>query len=73
MSVFTVTINDPSPAFDKKAAEVGFIIRVLQEVEKELGRGQGTVTSGTVISTGASGTANTSLGSWIYTAAATHA
>ena len=72
MSVFTVTINDPSPAFDKKVSEVGFIIRVLQEIEKELGRGQGTVTSGSVISTGAGGASNTSLGSWTYTPAATH-
>lgn len=62
----SITLN--SYTFDTKKAECGFYLRALDLVKSELGRGQGTVTSGTIIdrhpSTGAS---NTSLGSWTFT------
>jgi hypothetical protein len=69
MTVLTVTIVDQ--AFDKKSAEVAYLQRVLDTLKNELGRGQGNVTSGTILGTNAAGTPNTSLGSWTYTASAT--
>ena len=66
MTVLTITINDPSPAFQRKSSEVTWLVGVLQKIEQEIGRGRGTVTSGTIIGTSAGGTPNTSLGSWIY-------
>jgi hypothetical protein len=68
MTVLTVTITDQ--AFDKKSAEVVYLQRVLDTLKNELGRGQGNVTSGTILGTNAAGTPNTSLGSWTYTASA---
>jgi hypothetical protein len=68
MTVLTITIVDP--VFDKKSSEVAYLQKVLQTLENELGRGQGTVTSGTIIGTNAAGVPNTSLGSWTYTASA---
>lgn len=66
MTVLTITINDP--AFDKKSSEVAYLIGVLRTLETELGRGQGKVTSGTILGVSAAGVANTSLGSWTYAA-----
>jgi hypothetical protein len=68
MTVLTISINDP--VFDKKSAEVAYLQKALQTLENELGRGQGTITSGTIIGTNAAGVPNTSLGSWTYTASA---
>ena len=68
MTVLTITINDP--VFEKKSSEVAYLLKVLQILGSELGRGQGTVTSGTIIGTNAAGVANTSLGSWAYSASA---
>lgn len=59
----SVTANDPG----KKSSEVDFLIYALNEVIKELGRGRGTVTSGTILGINHAGVANTSLGSWSYT------
>jgi hypothetical protein len=64
MTVFTVTIVDQS--FDKKSSEIGYLLRVLDHLKNELGRGLGTATSGTIIGTNAAGVPNTSLGSWTY-------
>jgi hypothetical protein len=41
-------------------------LKVLQTLETELGRGQGAITSGTIIGTNAAGVAGSSLGSWAY-------
>jgi hypothetical protein len=68
MTVLTVTIVDQ--AFDKKSAEVVYLQRVLDTLKNEIGRGQGNVTSGTILGTNAAGTPNTSLGSWTYTSSA---
>jgi hypothetical protein len=70
MAVLTITISDPSPAFDKKSSEVAYLLGVVDTLKKELGRGVGTVTSGTIIGTSAGGTPNTALGSWSYISAA---
>jgi hypothetical protein len=68
MSVlFTVTINNPPSTFDKKSAEVAYIARLLDTVEKELGRGFGTVTSGTIGTYDISLDSPTAQGSWTYT------
>jgi hypothetical protein len=64
MTVLVITIVDQ--AFDKKSSEIAYLQKVLQIVESELGRGQGNVTSGTILGTNAAGAANTSLGSWNY-------
>ncbi len=68
MTVLTITIVDP--VFDKKSAEVGYLLKVLEILKTELGRGQGTVTSGTILGTNPAGVANTSRGTWTYTASA---
>lgn len=62
----TVTFN--SYTFDKKSSEETFYLGVIDILEKELGRGQGTVTSGTLLGTHpTTGATNTSLGSWTFT------
>jgi hypothetical protein len=68
MTVLTITITDQ--AFDKKSAEVAYLQRTLDLLKNEIGRGRGTVTSGTIIGQNAAGVANTSLGSWTYTSSA---
>lgn len=72
MTVFVLTMTDPSPALDKKSAEVAYILKFLDTVAKEIGRGQGTVTTGTALGTSSGGTPNTALGSWTYTATASN-
>jgi hypothetical protein len=69
MAVLTITITDP-PAFDKKSSEVQHILKILDHLEMEIGRGRGTVTSGTIIGTSPTGATNVSLGSWSYSASA---
>ena len=66
MSVLTITIVDQ--AFEKKSSEVAYIRKVLDVLATEIGRGQGTITSGTIIGQNAAGTPNSSLGSWSYSA-----
>ncbi|HSZ64768.1 MAG TPA: hypothetical protein VK825_01065 [Xanthobacteraceae bacterium] len=73
MTVLVVTINDPSPAFEHKSAEVSYMRRVLETIAEELSRSQGNVTSSSIVGHSASGAPNTSLGSWTYTPTATKA
>lgn len=68
MTVLSITISDQS--FDKKSSEVAYIARVLDLLKNEIVRGQGTVTSGTIIGQNPAGVANSSLGSWTYSASA---
>ena len=70
MTVLTITITDQS--FDKKSAEVGYLLRTLDLLKNEIGRGHGTVTSGTIIGRNAAGVPNSSLGSWTYTPSASN-
>jgi hypothetical protein len=72
MTVLVVTITDPSPAFDKKSAEIAYIQRVLDTLLKELAGARGTVTSGTIRGQSAGGVNNSALGSWTYTPAASN-
>jgi hypothetical protein len=72
MALLTITINNPPTAFDKKSAEIAYIARMLDTVEKEIGRGQGTVTSGTILTYDISLNSPTAQGSWTYTAQATN-
>jgi hypothetical protein len=57
----SVTINAPSPTLERKSSEVAFLLQALDDVARELGRGNGTVTSGTAAG----------KGSWTYTQSAT--
>ena len=70
MALLTVSITDK--LLNKKSAEVAFALYALNEVAKEFGRGQGTVTTGTILGMSGAGVANTSLGSWTYTPSATN-
>ena len=67
MALLTVSINDPT--FNRKSDEVVFLTRALDVVKTELGRGNGTVTSGTILDY-TTGLGPTSLGSWTYTPSA---
>ena len=64
MAVLTITITDP--VFEKKSSEVNYLLKVLDHLEMELGRGRGNITSGTIIGTNQAGVPNSSLGSWTY-------
>jgi hypothetical protein len=68
MALLTVTINDPS--LQKRSSEVAYAIGAINTVIKELGRGNGNVTSGSIIGQSSAGAPNTALGSWTYTPAA---
>jgi hypothetical protein len=65
MALLVITINDPG--VDKKSAEAADAKRAVDEAIKEFGRGNGIITSGTILSRSASGVSNTSLGSSTYT------
>jgi hypothetical protein len=69
MAIMTVTINDPN--LDKKSAEVAYVNRCLETVITEIGRGNGTVTTGVILGMSATGVPNTALGSWTYLPTAT--
>jgi hypothetical protein len=69
MAIITVTINDPG--LEKKSSEVAFVNHCLQMVQKEFGRGVGTISSGQIIGMSAAGVPGTSLGSWTYISTAT--
>jgi hypothetical protein len=62
MTVLSITINDPSSAFASKAAEVQYLKRVLETFLIEIGRGQGTVTSGSITGQSALGVASRPIG-----------
>jgi hypothetical protein len=69
MAIMTITINDPSLA--KRSAEVAFIRNAVHiAMEVEFGRGNGNVTSGSILGQSGAGVANTSLGSWTYNSSA---
>jgi hypothetical protein len=70
MALLTVTINDPS--LQKRSSEVAYAIGAINTVVKELGRGNGNVTSGTILGQSSAGVPNTPLGSWTYTPSASN-
>jgi uncharacterized membrane protein YeaQ/YmgE (transglycosylase-associated protein family) len=69
MALLTISITDQT--MDKKSAEVAFAAYAVATAMKEFQRGNGTVTSGTILGVSGAGVANTALGSWSYTASAT--
>ena len=68
MSLLTITINDPG--LQKKSSEVAYAMKALEHVMTELGRGNGSVTSGAITGQNSAGQ-TVSLGSWTYTPSAT--
>jgi hypothetical protein len=70
MSTLVIAINDP-PTFDRKSSEIAHLLKILDHLKTEIGRGRGTVTSGSILGMSAAGVANTMLGSWTYTPSAT--
>jgi hypothetical protein len=68
MALLVISINDPG--LNKRSAEVVFADTAVNEALKEFGRGNGAITSGTILGMGANGVANTSLGTWTYTTVA---
>jgi hypothetical protein len=68
MALLVISINDQT--MNKKSAEVSFSQYAVAQAMKELERGRGTVTSGTILGVSGAGVANTSLGSWTYTPSA---
>jgi hypothetical protein len=69
MALLVISINDPG--LEKKSAEVAYARYALGIAEKEFGRGNGTVGSGSIIGMNAAGVANATLGTWTYTTSAT--
>jgi hypothetical protein len=70
MSIFTVSINDPS--LSSRASEIAYVERAVQIALIELGRGNGNTTSGSIIGQTSTGATNTSLGSWTYSPSASN-
>jgi hypothetical protein len=68
MALLVISINDQT--MNRKSAEVAFAKYAAEEALKEFGRGNGTITSGTILGVSGAGVANTSLGSWTYTPSA---
>lgn len=69
MALLTVSITDQ--LMNRKSAEVAFAAYALEEVRKELVRGNGAVLTGTILGAPGAGLGPTSLGSWTYTPSAT--
>jgi hypothetical protein len=69
MAVLTITITDQT--FDKKSAEVAYLVRVLDLVQAHLESRRGTQTGlQTVVGTNAAGTANSTVATYTYTPSA---
>lgn len=65
MALFTLTINNLSPALDKRVHEVERMARFLRQVQQNVQSGGGLVTSGNIIDAGPLG--NVVVGTWTYT------
>jgi len=62
MALLTLTVNNASPALDKKAQEVALIARALDLAEVAIRGPGGAVTSGNITTDGGA-----VIGSWSYT------
>jgi hypothetical protein len=60
-----VTVNNASPALDKKAQEVQVVARALELAAQSIRMAGGAATSGNIIADG-----GVTIGSWTYTAQA---
>jgi len=65
MALLTLTVNNASPALDKKAQEVVLIARALSLAAQDIAAHGGASASGNIVNDGA-----TVIGSWTYTAQA---
>jgi hypothetical protein len=70
MAVFTLTVLDQS--FDKKSAEANYLCKLLQLAAASIQNSQGSQTSGSLVTTVPGGTKSGVVGSWTYTASASH-
>jgi hypothetical protein len=64
MPLAVVTVNNPSPALDKRHQEVALVQRALDIAEQQIRAPGGAVASGIMIDAGVT------LGTWTYTAVA---
>lgn len=64
MSLAVITINNPSPALEKRFQEVALVARALDIAENQIRGAGGAAASGTMIDAGVT------LGTWTYTAVA---
>jgi hypothetical protein len=64
MSLAVITVNNPSPAMDRRYSEVAFVQRALTIAEQQIRSAGGAVASGTMTDAGVT------LGTWTYTAVA---
>ena len=64
MPLAVITVNNPSPALDKRAQEVQIVHRALDIAESQIRAVGGAAASGTMIDAGVT------LGTWTYTAVA---
>ncbi len=74
MPVLTVTLNDPSPAFDKMSAELEYMEQALHMIAYDMRR-RGGANSGvltTVYGVNAAGTSPYAIATYTYTAVAGH-
>jgi hypothetical protein len=62
MPLAVITVNNASPALDKKFQEVALIQRALDIAEQNIRAPGGAVTSGNILGDG-----GVLLGSWVYT------
>lgn len=64
MPLAVITVNNPSPAMDKRAGEVQIVQRALDIAESQIRGAGGASSSGTITDGGVT------LGTWTYTAVA---
>ena len=65
MALLTLTVNNLSPALDKKFQEVQVVARALDLARQAIASAGGQSASGTITDAGVT------LGTWVYTAQAT--
>jgi hypothetical protein len=64
MALAVITVNNPSPALDKRFQEVQVVARALEIAESQIRGAAGASASGTMTDQGVT------LGTWTYTAVA---
>ena len=64
MALAVITVNNPSPALDKRHQEVALVQRALDIAESQIRQAGGAAASGTMTDAGVT------LGTWTYTAVA---
>lgn len=64
MSLAVITVNNPSPAMDRRYSEVAFVARAMDIAEQQIRSAGGAASSGTMTDGGIT------VGTWTYTAVA---